>query len=68
MEFKHLKYAKQTYCQHFQDSIMYSGKALKASWYFTVHSFLPDCYQKEGSSCIKELNEILQKKHQELEN
>jgi hypothetical protein len=59
MHFKHLIYAKQGYFEHFYDSIRYSGKALKAFWYFTVHAFLPDFYDTNGSTCI---NDILQEK------
>jgi hypothetical protein len=62
MHFKHLIYAKQGYFEHFYDSIRYSGKALKAFWYFTVHAFLPDFYDTNGSTCIKDLNDILQEK------
>jgi hypothetical protein len=59
---KHLTKAKQGYFEHFSDSISYSGKALKAVWFFTIHSIFPDFYESNGSTCIKELNDILQEK------
>lgn len=62
MHFKHLTEANQNYTEHFLDRISYSGKALKAFWFFTVHSIFTDFYESNGSSCIKELNDILQEK------
>jgi hypothetical protein len=62
MYFKHLTKAKQNYFEHFLDSISYSGKALKAWFFFTIHSFYPDWFEYNGSTCIKELNDILQEK------
>lgn len=62
MQFKHLIRAKQSYFKHFLDSISYSTKALKAFWFFTIHSFLPDFYESNGSDTIKELHNILQDK------
>ncbi len=66
MEFKHLKYAKQSYLEHFKDSIKYVGLSLKASFYFTVHSIYPDLCEHKGSNTIKKLNDILQKKIQSI--
>jgi hypothetical protein len=68
MHFNHLIHAKQSYFEHFSDSISYSGKALKAFWYFTVHAFLPDFYECDGSTCIKELNDLLQEKIAKIKN
>lgn len=62
MHFKHLNHANQSYFDHFVDSIRYSGKALKACFFFTVHAFYPDWYISNGSSRIKELNDLLQDK------
>jgi hypothetical protein len=62
MQFKHLIKAKQSYTTHFFDSIRYSCKALKAVFFFTVHAFLPDFYETNGSDTIKDLHTILQDK------
>lgn len=62
MQFTHLIKAKQGYAMHFYDSIGYSCKALKALWFFTVHAFLPNFFETNGSTCIKELNDLLQEK------
>lgn len=67
MQFKHLIHAKQGYLEHFVDSISYSGKAFKAFWYFTIHAFWPEWYIKNGSDCIKDLNDILQEKLSKIE-
>lgn len=64
MHSKHLQYTKQGYFEHLFDSIRYSGKALKAVWFFTIHAFLPDFYTYNGSNCIKDLNDLLQEKLQ----
>ena len=68
MQFSHLIHSKQNYIEHFLDSISYSRKALKAVWFFTIHSFLPDCYEYNGSNCIKELNDILQDKLSKIQD
>ena len=62
MEFKHLKSVKQSYFNHFKDSIKYIKLGLKAVFYFGVHSVYPDLYEHQGSDTIKELNDILQEK------
>ena len=62
MKFKHLVLAKQTYFEHFKDSISYSYKAFKASLFFLSHSIIPDLFEKDGSDIIKELNDLLQEK------
>ena len=62
MHFTHLIKAKQGYFEHLVDSISYSCKALKAVWFFTVHAFLPNFFETNGSTCIKELNDLLQEK------
>lgn len=68
MQSKHLTHAKQSYFEHFSDSISYSGKALKACFFFTVHAFYPNWYISDGSECIKELNDILQEKITKMKN
>jgi hypothetical protein len=68
MQSKHLIHAKQSYFEHFSDSISYSFKALKAVWFFTVHSIVPDFYQCNGSETIKELNDLLQEKISKIKN
>ena len=62
MHFTHLTQAKQSYFEHFSDSIGYSFKAFKAVYFFAIHAFLPDYYEYNGSECIKELNDFLQEK------
>ena len=58
----HLHQANQTYFEHFKDSISYSFTSLKCSFYFAIHAFFPDLMQTSGSTTIKELNDLLQKK------
>lgn len=67
MIFKHLEKAKQNYTTHFKESITFSLTALKASFYFFIHCLIPDFYERDGSSLIKELNEILQEKIKKCE-
>ena len=62
MTFKHLEYAKQSYIEHFKDSIKYVKFSLQAVFYFTVHSIYPDLFEHQGSDVIKKLNDILQEK------
>ena len=59
---KHLEFAKQTYFQHFFDSISYSFIAFKASFYFFIHALVPDIYQCDGSKTIFLLNNKLRLK------
>lgn len=68
MEFKHLKYAKQSYFEHFFDSIKYVKLGLKATFYFGVHSVYPDLYEHQGSDTVKQLNYILQEKIKKIQN
>ena len=68
MEFKHLKYAKQSYFEHFKDSTKYVKLGLKATFYFGVHSVYPDLYEHQGSDTIKELNDLLQEKIKIIKN
>ena len=62
MEFKHLKYVKQSYFEHFEDSFEYVKLSLKATFYFAVHTIYPDLFEYQGSKTIKKLNDILQEK------
>lgn len=66
MQFSHLKFVKQTYFEHFFDSMSYSFMALKGSFYFFVHSFWPDLFEFNGSKQIDELNTILVRKKKML--
>ena len=67
MKSQHLEYANQTYMEHFKDSTSYAWKSLKASFYFTMHAFFPDCYEKNGSNEINELHIIIRNKYRDLQ-
>ncbi len=64
--FLHLRYVKQTYCEHFLDAISYSFISLKASFCFLVHAFWPDIFQSNGSSYIEHLNQVIVNKRNKL--
>ncbi len=49
---KHLDNVKQSYREHFTDSIKYSWISLKCSFYFLCHAIYPDSYEKSGSESI----------------
>lgn len=66
MQFIHLNYVKQTYCEHFIDAISYSCTAFKATCYFFVHAFWPDLFEFDGSREIEKLNDILAYKRKQL--
>jgi len=61
-EFSHLEKVKQTYLEHFCESMTYSFMSLRASCYFFVHSLNPDLFEMDGSVEIEELNKILMNK------
>lgn len=58
----HIKETNETYFEHMKSSLGFSLKALKASFYFTIHSIFPDSFQSSGSTEIFELSSILEKK------
>lgn len=58
----HLEEAAQTYMEHFKDSISYSLRSIKATFYFFVHAISPDTFTKKGSDEIFELNDVLKEK------
>lgn len=59
----HLEFAGQTYSEHFKDSLKYSCKALKASFYFFIHALIPDVFTQSGSNCIHELSDTIKEKY-----
>ena len=59
----HLEFANQTYFAHAKDSLKYSGSALKASFFFFIHSLFPNRCQKHGSKEITKLYNIIQEKY-----
>jgi hypothetical protein len=59
----HLEKNKQTYFEHFKDSICYSGQAFKASFYFFIHGFVPEAFQTNGSDTIFYLNNTIKTKY-----
>lgn len=61
--FKHLAFADQTYYDHFCDSIKYSWRSLRASFYFFCHAIWPDIYIKAGSDSVHELSNIIREKY-----
>lgn len=64
---KHLEYAKQTYFEHFEDSMKFFGLSFKASFYFFIHAINPNVFEKSGSRTIFKLNEVIAKKIAEAE-
>lgn len=66
MLFKHLNYVKQTYYDHFLDSMLFSFIALKISFYFFVHALWPDVFEFDGSKEIERLNNLLISKRHDL--
>lgn len=58
----HLEKNKQTYSEHFHDSMSYSLLAFKASFYFCIHAFIPESFQTNGSNTIFELNDTIKSK------
>ncbi len=67
MRFEHLKFADQTYFEHFKDSFYYGILALKASFYFFAHAVYPDWYTTSGSAEIYNLYFSIALKYQELD-
>jgi hypothetical protein len=65
--FNHLNQVEQTYYQHFQESIGYSFKSLKASFCFLCHAFWPDIFVTSGSSYIVQLNDTIQAKYDAMQ-
>lgn len=66
MDFKHLKYVKQSYFEHFINAFSYSCRAFKAGFYFLVHSVWPDIFEFDGSREIEDLNSVLIYKKRKL--
>lgn len=62
----HLIFARQTYFEHFLDSIKFSGLAFKACYYFTVHAIFPEYYITNGSRTISKLHDIINLKYEIL--
>lgn len=59
----HLEKNKQTYYEHFYDSMSYSLLAFKASFYFFIHAFIPESFQTNGSNTIFKLNDTIKSKN-----
>ena len=59
---QHLSENKQSYCNHFKDSMSYSFQSLKASFYFFIHSLLPGFFCSSGSTTIFALKDSLDQK------
>ncbi len=62
--FNHLKFANQSYFEHFKDSIFYCGVSLKSAFYFFCHAIWPDSFQQNGSQSIHNLSSIIHDKYQ----
>jgi len=60
--FNHLESVGQSYTEHFSDSMNYSWKSLKSSFYFFAHGIYPDVFEKSGSDTILDLKNIIQDK------
>jgi hypothetical protein len=66
MSSSHLQFANQTYFEHLKDSMKYSWKSLKASFFFFIHGIVPDVYTDAGSVEIHKLETIIQHKYEML--
>ena len=53
----HLEDNNQTYFEHLKNSLSYSWKSTKASFYFFIHAFIPCIFTSSGSTIIKEVHE-----------
>jgi hypothetical protein len=62
IKMEHLQMIKQTYYEHFQDSIYYGFSSWKASIYFFIHAFFPNQFQSHGSDIIFKLHNHLKSK------
>lgn len=60
----HLKENKQTYFEHLGESLSYSGRAFKASFYFLIHAFIPDLFQYNGSATLYSLTDTIKQKYE----
>jgi hypothetical protein len=49
----HLSDMDVSYTEHFKQSMKYSGRSLKASFYFFIHAIAPDVFKTSGSDTIK---------------
>lgn len=66
MSFYHLIKANQTYFEHFKDSFFYFRKSMRASFYFLVHSFYPDWFERAGSDEIFEIHAAIMNKYSKM--
>ena len=66
--FKHLEKVKQTYIEHFFDSIVYFFYSIKASYFFLVHSLYPDFYETSGSTEIRNLHMKILDKYKKIDS
>lgn len=62
-ELGHLRKNNQSYLQHCKESLSYSGKSFKASFYFLIHAFIPDVFEYKGSITVDSLNEMIKSKY-----
>ena len=60
----HLKQNKQTYFEHLGESLSYSGRAFKASFYFFIHALIPDLFQYNGSATVYSLTNTIKYKYE----
>jgi len=65
---RHLEFANQTYYEHFKDSIYYSWCSFKSTWFFLIHAFLPNTFEKNGSDTIKHISDIITKKYNKIQS
>lgn len=57
---EHLKQNNQTYIQHFKHSIYYAWRSFNAAFYFFIHAFIPELFQTNGSTEIKNLTKYFE--------
>ena len=50
----HLSDNDISYFEHLKRSMKYSGKSIKASFFFFIHAIFPNVFETNGSDTIKE--------------
>ena len=59
----HLEFARQSYMEHFHESMYYCWLSLKSSFFFACHAVIPDIFQKNGSETINYVHCAIQHKY-----
>lgn len=64
IKYYHLKKNNQTYFQHLSQTLSYSGRSFKASFYFLIHAFIPDLFEYNGSTTLYSLTDTIKLKYE----